>query len=135
MEISPSAPVTPVCQEGDQLELTCTSSGAFHRWEFTVFPENITFTTTPITSAGTSGVSQTLTFSGSVITFLRLSVQNILPLISRTVVSPIRSGLNRTVVNCFEGISSIDSVATTTIRILIDPGQFGKKLLSLDNAC
>jgi hypothetical protein len=30
------------------------------------------------------------------------------------------------VVNCFEGSSSTESVATTTIRI-IDPGQFGKK--------
>jgi hypothetical protein len=30
------------------------------------------------------------------------------------------------VVNCFEGSSSTESVATTIIRI-IDPGQFGKK--------
>jgi hypothetical protein len=29
------------------------------------------------------------------------------------------------VVNCFEGISSTESVATATIQI-IDPGQFGK---------
>ena len=126
MEISPSAPVAAVCQEGDQLELTCTSSGAVHRWEFTVFPENITHTTVPIISVGTSGSSPPLTFSGSVIIFSRLSGQDILPLISRTVVSPVSNGLNRTVVNCFEGISSIDSVATTTIRI-IDLGQFGKK--------
>ena len=135
VEISPS-PVAAVCQEGDQLELTCTSSQTVHRWEFTVFPENVSYTATPVTSAGTSGVSQTLIFSGSVITFSRLSDQNVLPLVSRTstVVSPVSNGLNRTVVNCFEGISSIDSVATTTIRI-IDPGQFGKKLLSLNNAC
>ena len=126
MEISPSAPVAAVCQEGDQLELTCTSSGAVHRWELTVFPENITHTTVPIISVGTSGSSPPLTFSGSVIIFSRLSGQDILPLISRTVVSPVSNGLNRTVVNCFEGISSIDSVATTTIRI-IDLGQFGKK--------
>ena len=50
---------------------------------------------------------------------------NSLPLISRVVVSPVSSGLNGTVVNCFEGSSSTDSVATTTIRI-IDHGQFGK---------
>ena len=127
VQVSPS-PVAPVCQEGDQLELTCTSSGTFHRWEFTVFPENVSYTATPVTSAGTSGVSQTLTFSGSMIIFSRLSGQDVLPLVSRTVVSPVRSGLNRTVVNCFEGISSINSVATTTIRI-IDPGQFGKKII------
>ena len=133
MEISPS-PVAAVCQEGDQLELTCTSLGTVHRWEFTLFPENVSYTTTPVTSAGTSGVPQPLIFSGSVVTFFRLSASNTLPLISRTVVSPVSSGLNRTMVNCFEGISSINSVATTTIRI-IDPGQLGKKLLSLNNAC
>ena len=65
VEISPS-PVAAVCQEGDQLELICTSSERIHS-----------------------------------------------------------ANLNGTVVNCFEGSSSIVSVATTTIRI-IDPGQFGK---------
>ena len=124
IEIFPSG-VAPVCRVGDQLELMCTSSGTVHRWEFTVIPENISHTTTPVTSAGTSGVPQPLTFSGSMITFLRLSGQGSSPLVSRTVVSPVSSGLNGAVVNCFEGISSTDSVATTTIRI-IDPGQLGK---------
>ena len=126
VELSPSG-VAPVCQVGDQLELNCTSSGTVHRWEFTFFPGNITPTTTPVTSAGTSGVSQTLTFSGSTITFSRLSDQDSLPLVSRAVVSPVSSDLNGTVVKCFEGISSIDSVATTNITIIV-PGQFGKPL-------
>ena len=85
----------------------------------------MTYSSTPITSAGTSGVSQTLTFSSSTITFSRLSAQDGSPLISRVVVSPMSSGLNGTVVNCFEGISSTESVATTVIRI-IDSQQFGK---------
>ena len=127
MEVSPS-PVAAVCQEGDQLELTCTSSDAVHRWEFTIFPENITHTTVPIISVGTSGSSPPMTFSGSVITFSRLSGQDVLPLVSRTAVSSVRSDLNGTMVDCFEGISSINSVSTTTIRI-IDPGQFGKKII------
>ena len=66
------------------------------------------------------------------ITFSRLSSQGSSPLVSRTVVSPVSRDLNGTVVNCFEGISSTDSVATTTIGI-IDPGQFGKKVLSMDS--
>jgi hypothetical protein len=37
----------------------------------------------------------------------------------------VSTGLNGTVVNCFEGSSSTESVATTIIRI-IDHGQFGK---------
>ena len=124
VELSPSG-VAPVCRAGGQLELTCTSSSAVHRWEFTIFPENISYTPTPISSAGTSGVPQPLTFSGSMVTFSRLSGQDSLPLVSRAVVSSVSSGLNGAVVNCFEGISSTNSVATTTIRI-IDPGQFGK---------
>ena len=124
VEISPSS-VVPVCQAGDQLHLTCTSSGTFHRWEFTVFPESMTYPSTPVTSAGTSGVSQTLTISSSTITFSRLSAQDSSPLISRVVVGPVSSGLNGTVVNCFEGISWTESVATTVIRI-IDSQQFGK---------
>ena len=124
VELSPSG-VAPVCQVGDQLELNCTSSGTVHRWEFTFFPGNITPTTTPVTSAGTSGVSQSLTFSGSTITFSRLSGQNLLPLVSRAVVNPVSNGLNGVVVKCFEGISSTNSVATTVIRI-IDSGRLGK---------
>ena len=124
VEISHST-VAPVCQAGDQLKLTCTSSGTFHRWEFTGFPESMIHTTTPITSAGTSGVPPPLTFSSSMITFSRLSGQNESPLVSRVTISPVSSGLNGTVVNCFEGIESTDSVATTTIRI-IDSRQFGK---------
>ena len=125
MEISPLA-VAPVCQAGDELELTCTTSGTVHRWKFSVFPENMTYITVPVQSFGASGVPTTpLTISTSMIVFSRLSGPNILPLISRMVVSPVSSGLNGTVVNCFEGISSTESIATMTIRI-IDPGQFGK---------
>ena len=124
VEISPSA-VAPVCQVGDQLELTCTTTtGINHRWEFTVFPENITHTS-HVTSLGISGTPPSLTISNSMITFSRLSGQGSSPLISRIVVNPVSSGLNGTVMKCFEGISLTDSVATTTIRI-IDPGQFGK---------
>ena len=121
VEISPS-PVAAVCQEGDQLELTCTSSGIFLRWEFTVFPEN----TAIITSAGPSGIPPPLLISSSMITFSRLSGQDVLPLISRVTVASVSIGLNGTVVNCFEGSTSTDIVATTVIRI-IDPGQFGKR--------
>ena len=126
MELSPSL-VAPVCLAGDQLELTCTSSGRDHRWEFTVFPENMTHTTLPVSSDGPSSVPSPLTFSSSMITFSRRSGQNVLPLVSRVTVSPVSNSLNGTVVNCFEGISSTDLVATTTIRI-IDSRQlnFGK---------
>ena len=123
MEISPSG-VTPVCQAGNQLQLTCSSlSGIEHRWEFTVFPENATYAPRPITLLGVaaSGIPPPLTFSSSMVTFSRLSTQGSLPLISRVVISPVSSELNGTVVNCFEGSISTDSVA--------NPHQFGKTLI------
>ena len=117
VEISPSA-VAPVCQVGDQLELRCTTTtGMNHRWKFTVFPENITHTSY-VTSFGMSGTPPSLTISTSMITFSRLSGPNSLPLVSRIVVSPVSSGLNGTVVNCFEGILSTDSVTTSSIYII-----------------
>ena len=122
MEISPS-PVAPVCQEGDQLELTCNTTGIDHRWEFVIFPENVSHTTTPVTSIGVSGIPQPLMISFSTITFSRLSGQNVLPLISRVTIDPVSSDLNRTVVNCIEGMNSLVS---TTITQIIDSRQFGK---------
>ena len=128
VEISPSS-VAPVCQVGDQLELTCTTTGIFLRWEITVFPENVTHIQTPIQSIGTSGIPPPLMISSSTLNFSRISGPNSSPLISRMVVNPVSSGLNGTVVNCFEGSSSTDTLATTTIQV-IDPGrgQFGKIL-------
>ncbi len=128
VDISPSGQgvdVAPVCQAGDQLELMCTTtSGTDHRWEFTVFPENVSYTRRPVSSTGVSGIPTTpLSIGTSMITFLRLSGQNVLPLISRIIIDPVSSTLNGTVVNCFELATNL--VATTTIQI-IDSRQFGK---------
>jgi hypothetical protein len=128
VEISPS-PVVPVCQAGDQLELICTAtSGIEHRWEFTVFPENMTHTARPVTSLGVSGIPPPLIIGTSTITFSRLSGHNVMPLVSRVTVSPVSSALNRTVVSCFELDTNL--VATTIVQI-IDPRQFGKTPQSL----
>ena len=123
VEISPS-PVAPVCQEGDQLELTCNStSGIDHQWQFTVFPENVSHTVEPVSSIGASGIPMPLMIGRSTITFSRLSGQNVLPLISRITISPVSRGLNGTVVSCIELDTNL--VATTTIQI-IDSQRFGK---------
>ena len=83
-----------------------------------------------VSSDGPSGEPPPVTINNAVITFSRLSSQDSLPLVSRLTISPVSSGLNGTVVNCFDCFSSTESVATTTIRI-IDPGKFGKKLYNL----
>ena len=120
-EVSPS-PISPVCQVGDQLELTCNSTGIDHRWDFTVLPENMTYTSSPVTSTGVSGIPRPLSIGTSTITFSRLSGPNVLPLISRITINPVSSDLNGTVVRC---IDDVDSVATTIIQI-IDSRRFGK---------
>jgi hypothetical protein len=125
IEISPSA-VAPVCQAGDELELTCTSSGIIHRWEVTVMmPQTMTYALTPILSIG--GMPQLVMINNSTVTASRLTGDGSLPLMSRIVVNPVSAALKGTVVNCFEGSSSTESLATTTIRI-VDPDQFGKIL-------
>ena len=120
-EVSPS-PVAPVCQEGDQLELTCNTTGIDHRWEFTVLQKNVTYTPSPVTATGLSGIPRPLSIGTSMITFSRLSGLNVQPLISRITITVVSSDLNQTVVHCFDDVVS---VATTIIQI-IDSQQFGK---------
>ena len=114
-----------ICRSGGDLSFR-SGSNLPGRGSAAVFPENITYTPRPVTLLGASGIPITpLKISNSMITFSRLPAQGSLPLISRIVVSPVSSGLNGTVVNCFEGSVSTDSVATTAIN----PHQFGKTLL------
>ena len=129
MEISPST-VAAVCQAGDQLELIYNTTGPELSWEFTAISESgsaMTYMPAPVESAGPSGVPPSVIINTTTFTFSRLSYRDSLPLISRMTISPASSGLNGTVVNCFEGFPSTESAATT-IRI-IDPGQFGKKII------
>ena len=83
-----------------------------------------------ILSSTGSGQSPVVRLNNSIFTAPRLSGRDSLPLMSRMTVTPVDRSLNGSVVSCFEGTSSTESVATTTIRI-IDPSQFGKKLCNL----
>ena len=69
-----------------------------------------------ITSVGSSGIPPPLMISSSTIAFSKYP--NISPLISRITINPVSSGLNGTVVNCFEGSLSTESVATISIYIM-----------------
>ena len=48
----------------------------------------------------------------------RLSGLGSLPLVSRMIITPVSGSLNGTVVSCFEGTSSTESVATMTVYII-----------------
>ena len=93
-----------------------------------MIPQTMTSILTPISSNGPGPMPPPVIINNSTFTTSRISGQNILPLMTRMVVNPVSGALNRTVVNCFEGTTAIESVATTTIRI-INPGQFGEMLI------
>ena len=87
VEISPPE-VAPVCQVGDQLELTCSVAGVFLRWQFTVILEDgqaITFTPI-VTAGGSSGVPPPRMANSTTFTFSRLSTQ---PLTSTATINPV----------------------------------------------
>ena len=108
MEISPSV-VAPVCQIGDQLELSCSVAGVFLRWQFTMILEDgrsVTFMPV-ITSDGPSGIPPPVTANSTTFTFLRLSAQDVSPLISRMIISPVSEGLNGVQMRC-EDVEAAD---------------------------
>ena len=110
--------VAPVCQSGDQLELTCTTSGVIQTWQLVSNPESGAVTQLQqVSSAGSSGLDSgpriinSITFNSS-----RLSSQGSSPLISRMTVNPVSEGLNGSEVNCVDTLAS--ESATTTILII-----------------
>ena len=114
VEISPSG-VAPVCQEGDQLELTCSVTGAFLRLKFTVILNDGSASRfmSVIIPEGPSGVPPPLGVDSTTFTFSRLSTQ---PLASTMTIYPVSEGLNGVQVQ-YEDAETSES-ANTTIRIV-----------------
>ena len=114
VDISPSV-VAPVCQTGEQLELTCSLTGRFIRWEFTVSLESgAPMTLMPtVTSGGTSGVPLPITVNSTTFTFSRLSTQ---PLTSTMTISSVSEGLDGVQINCVN--VEVSESASTTVRIV-----------------
>ena len=131
VEISPSV-VAPVCQTGEQLELTCSLTGRFLRWEFTVRLENGALMTLmpAVTSGGTSGVPPSIMINSTTFTFLRLSTQ---PLTSIMTVSAVSEGLNGVQVNCVD-VETSESTSTT-IRLVDIGGRKSSRRHSLGGRC
>ena len=78
-----------------------------------------------ITSDGPSGIPPPRMANSTTFTFSRLSAQDVSPLISRMIISPVSEGLNGVQVNC-EDVETAES-ATTMIRI-VDARARGRKL-------
>ena len=91
-----------------------------------MMPKTMTSTIAIYSSSSPISVPLVVMINNSTFTATRLSGEN-MTLMSRMTINSVNNGLNETVVNCFEGTSMTESVATTTITV-IDPGQFGKKI-------
>lgn len=100
--LSPSG--TASVNEGDELELTCTTTGVFLEWCFSLTPEGGTTPTIYkrfLTTSGPSNQTSQLQVNSQItFTFSRISAQNSLPLVSRLLISPVSKDLNGTGVNC-----------------------------------
>ena len=98
--ISPSV-VAPACQAGDQLELTCTTSGRSHSWQLIPNPGSGAATSLRKISIGSTGVeADPVVINFVMFTFSRLSGPGSLPLMSRMTVSGVSQSLNGSQVTC-----------------------------------
>ena len=111
MELSPSE-VAPVCQVGGQLELTCTVTGMFLRWE--VF-NNASYTRL-VSSVGSTPAILPFTINSTTFTYSRVSGPNVQPLKSRLTISPVTASLNGSVVTCVDEVTQ--EISSTTIYII-----------------
>ena len=117
VEISPLV-VAPVCQAGDQLELTCSTSGQLHSWQLIANPDSgATTSLRSVSSLGSTGVdAEPVVINSVMFTFSRLSGPSSSLLISRMTVSGVSQSLNGSQVRC--AMASDDESAMTTILII-----------------
>ena len=113
-------PVAPVCRVGDPLQLTCTAAARSIRWKILQFNELGTLTEVVnsvfIDSIDDNQVKQREVNSAT-FTFMRISNEGTLPLISTLSIDSVSIGLNGTVVNCTD-VSNPMTLASTTIYII-----------------
>jgi hypothetical protein len=127
--LSPSG-VAPVCS-GDQLELTCTTTGDLLQWRFSVVRGNeTTAITRTITSTGSEMTN--LTVNSTVFNYLRISDHSSMPVMSTSVINPVSSSLNGTVMNCVD--LDTGEVSSTTIIVGNAGALQGMNSISADTA-
>ena len=110
-----------VCS-GDQLELTCTTSGSLLEWAFALIPDNAIARTYTKALTTDTEAPEPLLINSTRFIFSRLSPPNSLPLISILVINPITVGLNATEVNCTDVQTSetVSTIITTITKDLIE---------------
>ena len=103
---------------GDQLELTCTTSGSLLEWTFAVAPDTTAarMYTKGLTKA--TEAPEPLIVNSTRFTFSRQSPLNRLPLVSFLAINPVTVGLNGTKVNCTD-VESSETVSITITTITV----------------
>ena len=116
MVLSPSG-VALVCS-GGQLELTCTTAGAFLEWDFHI-SENGTTTTHGRLVSSQAGVILVPIMTDSItFNFSRISLPGSVPLVSKLVMITERSSINRIEVMCICIDVVTNSAASTTVVVM-----------------
>ena len=118
--LSPSPmTVVPVCHVGDPLQITCTASVEFMQWSILRINELGTLEkiTNDVILSSTSSNMMMQRVNSVLFTFMRVSAQEALPLISTLSVDSVSTDLNGTVVHCLD-VGNLTSNASTTIEII-----------------
>ena len=116
--------VAPVCSVGDPLQLTCTASIEFLRWNILSANEQGTLVdiiNRQIINSRDDYWTRSARLDSAIITFMRISAQGASPLITTLSVDTVSIDWNGTVVNCTDVANPMTSVSTT-IQI-IDTSQ------------
>ena len=111
--ISPS-PRAAVCEVGDTLEVTCTTSDHFLTWMLTKNGSTYRITRT---LSSTIRYLERVMVNSTVFTFSRMSELGSTDLISRLVISPVSQSLNGTNIVCTE-VGASAMIANTTVYII-----------------
>ena len=119
--------VAPVCHVGDPLQIMCTASVEFIRWNVLQANEQGTpvsvINSVQINSRDPYQMSQRVVNSAT-FSFMRNSDENTLPLVSTLSIDSVSIGLNGTVVHCSD-VANPTILSSTTIQIIdIDQSKF-----------
>ena len=112
--------VAPVCHVRDQLQLICTASVEFLRWNVLRANEQGALAdviNSEIINSRDMVQTKITSLNSATITFMRTSAQRASPLISTLSIDSVSIGLNGTVVRCSDVANPMTS-ASTTIRII-----------------
>ena len=112
--------VATVSRDGDPLQLTCTASIEFIRWNILQSNEQgalVEVVHAQINSRDASMQMSQRELNSATLTFMRTSAQGASPLITTLSIDSVSIGLNGTVVHCSDAANQTIS-ASTTIQII-----------------